>query len=128
MKIVTIIARILLGLAFLVFGLNKFFNFIPSGPLPTGVAGQYMGALVSTRYIMIVGLFEAVGGLLLLIGRYVPLALTLLGPVIVNILIVGILLTPQALGPGLVVTVLWLVVFWRVRSAFAGIFQARVAD
>lgn len=128
MKIVTIIARILLGLAFLIFGLNKFFNFIPSGPLPTGVAGQYMGALVSSRYIMIVGLFEALGGLLLLIGRYIPLALTLLGPVIVNILIVGILLTPQALGPGLVVTVLWFVVFWRVRSAFAGIFQARVAD
>lgn len=61
MKVVAMVARILLGLVFLVFGLNKFFNFIPTGPLPGGAAGQFMGALVSTRYIMAVGLFELVG-------------------------------------------------------------------
>jgi putative oxidoreductase len=125
MKIVVLIARILLGLMFFVFGLNKFYPFIPAGPLPTGVAGQFMGALVSTKYIMIVGAFETIGGLLLLINRFVPLALCLLGPVIVNVLIVGVLLTQQALGPGLVVAALWMLLFLRFRGAFAGIFQAR---
>jgi hypothetical protein len=128
MKIVTIVVRILLGLMFLVFGLNKFYPFMPSGPLPPGAAGQFMGAMVSTKYIMVVGAFEAVGGLLLLVNRYVPLALCLLGPVIVNVLIVGVLLTRQALGPGLVVAALWFILFIRFRSAFAGIFQARVSN
>ena len=89
MKIVAIIARILLGLVFLVFGLNKFFPFIPSGPMPPGAAGPVHGRPHFTHYIMAVGVFEAVGGLLLLINRYVPLALCLLAPVIVNILLVG---------------------------------------
>ena len=124
MKIVIVIARILLGLVFFVFGLNKFYPFIPPGPLPSGVAGEFMGALMSTKYIMIVGAFETVGGLLLLINRYVPLALCLLAPVIVNVLIVGLLMTRQALGPGLVVAVLWVIVFVRFRPSFAGIFQA----
>lgn len=128
MKVVTIIARILLGLVFFVFGLNKFHAFIPSGPLPSGAAGQFMNAMISTKYLMIVGVFETVGGLLLLMNRYVPLALCLLGPVIVNVLIIGVLMTQQALGSGLVVAALWLILFVRYRSAFAGIFQARVSN
>jgi uncharacterized membrane protein YphA (DoxX/SURF4 family) len=127
MRIVAMIARYLLGLVFLVFGLNKFFNFIP-GALPPGVAGQFMGALVSTRYIMAVGLFEVAGGVLLLINRYVPLGLALLAPVIVNILLVGILMAPQGLAPGIVVAVLWIVVFLRVRSAYAALFEPTAQD
>ena len=122
-KIVAMVARYLLGLVFLVFGLNKLFNFIPTGPLPTGVAGEFMNALISTKYIMFVGSFEVVGGLLLLINRYVPLALCLLAPVIVNILLTGVLLTHQALGSGIVVAILWILVFTRVKGAFAGIFE-----
>ncbi|HWE86138.1 MAG TPA: DoxX family membrane protein [Terracidiphilus sp.] len=128
MKIAALIARILLGLVFLVFGLNKFYPFIPQGSLPPGVAGQFMGALFASHYIVAVGAFEAVGGLLLLIGRYVPLALCLLAPVIVNILLTGILLTRVALPFGIVLPILWFLVYYRVRSAFAGIFQARTAD
>jgi uncharacterized membrane protein YphA (DoxX/SURF4 family) len=127
MKIVAMIARYLLGLVFLVFGLNKFFNFIP-GALPPGVAGQFMGALVSTQYIMAVGLFEVVGGALLLVNRYVPLGLALLAPVIVNILLVGILMAPQGLVPGIAVAFFWLLVFLRVRSAFAPLFEPRAQD
>lgn len=123
MKIVAMVARYLLGVVFLVFGLNKFFNFIPSGPLPTGVAGEFVNALITSKYIMFVGLFEAAGGLLLLINRYVPLGLCLLAPVIVNILLTGVLLTHQALGSGIVVAILWLLVFVRVKGAFAGIFE-----
>ncbi|MGA7342384.1 MAG: DoxX family membrane protein [Terracidiphilus sp.] len=128
MKIVTMIARYLLGLVFLVFGLNKFFNFIPSGPMPPGAAGQFMGALFSTHYLMAVGLFETVGGLLLLINRYVPLALCLLAPVIVNILFIGTLMTHMALPSGIVVAVLWILVYLRVRTAFSGIYQMKTAN
>lgn len=128
MKIVSIVCRILLGLVFLVFGLDKFYAFIPQGPLPGGVAGQFMGALMASHYIMAVGTFETVGGFLLLINRYAPLALCLLAPVIVNILLTGVLLTRMALPAGIVVAILWIIVYSRHRSAFAGIFQARTAD
>jgi putative oxidoreductase len=128
MKIVATIARILLGLVFLVFGLDKFFPFIPQGPMPTGVAGQFMGALFSSHYIWAVGAFEAAGGLLLLINRYVPLGLCLLAPVIVNILLVGALLTHSALPSGIVVAILWLLVYLRVRPAFLGLYQSRAAN
>ena len=123
MKIAATIARYLMGLIFVVFGLNKFFNFIPSGPLPPGVAGEFIGALVASKYIMIVGLFEVIGGVLLLINRYVPMALSLLAPVIVNILIANILLDHRGLPSGIVITILWVLVFMRVRAAFSGLFE-----
>jgi putative oxidoreductase len=125
MKIVVLIARILLGLVFLVFGANKIVPFIPA-TLPPGVAGQFMEALVVSKYLIFVGLCESIGGLLLLSGRYVPLALTILGPIIVNVLLVGLLLTRMALPSGIVVALLWFLVFWSVRPAFHGIFQQRV--
>jgi putative oxidoreductase len=131
MKVVTLIARILLGLAFLVSGLMKFVQFahlIPQGPMPPGVAGQFMGALFSTHYIMAVGAFEVVGGLLLLINRYVPLALCLLAPIIVNIILVGVLMTHMALTSGIIVAILWILVYLRVRPAFLGLYQSRVAN
>jgi hypothetical protein len=126
MKIVVMIARILLGLVFLVFGANKIVPFMPMGPMPTGAAGQFMSALFSTKYLVFVGLCEACSGLLLLANRYVPLALTILGPVIVNVLLIGLLMTHAALASGLVVTILWFIVYWHVRSAFQGIFQQKV--
>jgi uncharacterized membrane protein YphA (DoxX/SURF4 family) len=128
MKFVTLIARVLLGLVFLVFGLDKFYPFIPQGPMPPGAAGQFMTALFSTHYLMAVGVFETVGGLLLLINRYVPLALCFLAPVIVNILLVGTLLTHTALPSGIVVTLLWILVYLRVRPAFSGIYQMKASS
>ena len=127
MKIASLIARILLGIVFLVFGLDKIYVFIPQGPMPAGAAGQFMGALFATHYIMAVGAFEMAGGLLLLVNRYVPLALCLLAPIIVNILLTGVLLTHMALPSGIVVALLWILVYARVRPAFAGIFQAKAA-
>ncbi len=124
MKIVALIARILLGLVFLVFGLDKFYPFIPQGGLPPGAAGQFMGAMFASHYIWAVGAFEVAGGILLLINRYVPLGLCLLAPVIVNILLTGTLLTHMALASGIVVAILWILVYSRHRSAFAGIFRA----
>jgi putative oxidoreductase len=124
MKILAHISRFLLGLIFLVFGLNGFLHFIPMPP-PSGVAGQFLGAMFVTKYLLFVFAIQLIGGVLLLINRYVPLALTILGPVIVNILLFHSLMNPDGLGLAVLVTILWGVVFASVRSAFAGIFQAR---
>ena len=122
MRIVTMIARLLLGLAFVVFGLNGFLNFLSMGPMPTGLAGQFMGALFQSHYYWVVAALQIAGGLLLLVGRYVPLGLVLLGPVIVNILLYHIFLNPAGMLMALVVTVLWFIVFYGYRPYFSGIF------
>jgi putative oxidoreductase len=127
MKILTNISRFLLALIFAVFGLNGFLHFIPMPP-PSGVAGQFMEAMLATKYLLAVFAIELIAGVLLLINRFVPLALTLLAPVIVNILLYHTLMNPAGLGFAIFVTILWGVVFANVRSAFAGIFQARVGS
>ena len=127
MKIASTIARILLGLLFLVFGLNGFLHFIPMPP-PTGMAGQYLGTLFVSHYLITVFLLQVAGGLLLLVNRFVPAALVLRGPVLVNILLFPALRAPEGLPLALVATVLWALVFWRVRRVFAGIFQAEFKD
>jgi uncharacterized membrane protein YphA (DoxX/SURF4 family) len=125
MKIVTMIARILMGLIFVVFGLNGFLNFIPTGPMPTGVAGQFLGALAQSHYFWVVAAVQIVGGILLLANRYVPLALVILGPILVNILSFHVFMNPSGIGPGAVVTVLWFIVFHANRQHFSGIFVQR---
>ena len=125
MKIVTLIARILLGLIFLVFGLNGFLNFLSMGPTPTGLAGQFLGALVQSHYYWVVAALQIAGGVLLLVNRFVPLALVLLGPVIVNIICYHVFLNPSGAVPAAVVTVLWLIVFYSKRQYFSGIFVQR---
>ena len=125
MRIVTLIARILLGLAFVVLGLNGFLNLLNMGPPPTGLAGQFMGALFQSHYYWVVAALQIAGGALLLVNRYVPLGLVLLGPVIVNILLYHIFLNPAGAGLAIVVTVLWFIVFYAHRQAFSGIFAQR---
>src|SRR5439155_21915610 len=123
MKVVTIIARVLLGLTFVFFGSNIFFHFISMPPLPATLAGDFSKALMQSHYIYVVGLLQVIGGLLLLIGRYVPLGLTLLGPVIVNILLFHILLQPSGLPMAIVVAALALFLLWRHRTNFAGLLK-----
>jgi uncharacterized membrane protein YphA (DoxX/SURF4 family) len=125
MKIAFTIARLLLGLMFFVFGLNGFLNFLSMGPMPTGLAGQFIGALVMSHYFWVVAGLQVVGGALLLVNRFVPLALVLLGPVIVNILLYHGLLNPSGVGPAIVATILWLIVFYGQRQYFSGIFTQR---
>jgi len=126
MKYTFVIARVLLGLVFAVFGLNAFLHFIPNPPVP-GLAGQFMGALLGSHYYVIAFGTEVLGGVLLLSNRFVPLALTLLGPVIVNILSFHMFLDSENMAPAIVVTALWFVVFSQVRSCFAGLFVAKNA-
>lgn len=121
MKIIAVIARILLGLAFTVFGLNGFFHFIPGGP-PPGMPGEFLNAMIQSHYVLVVAFLQVAGGVLLLIGRYVPLGLTLLGPIIVNILLFHIFLFPQGIVIAVLVTILWFLVFAYYRQNFAGLF------
>ena len=125
MKILTLIARILLGLIFVVFGLNGFLNFLSMGPMPTGLAGQFIGALVLSHHFWVVAALQIAGGALLLANRFVPLGLVLLGPVIVNIILYHVFLHPSGAVPAAVVTVLWLIVFYAKRQYFSGIFAQR---
>src|SRR6187431_3113349 len=106
MKIATVIARILLGLVFVVFGSNIFLHFIPMPPPPPGLLGDFTKALFVSHYLHFVAVFQIVGGLLLLIGRFVPLGLVLLAPVIVNIDLVHILMDPKGLLMAAVVSIL----------------------
>ena len=121
MKIATIIVRVLLGLVFVVFGSNIFLHFIPMPPPPATLAGDFSKALMQSHYIYVVGLLQVIGGLLLLIGLYVPLGLTLLGPVIANILLFHIFLDPSGLPLAIIVAVLALFLLWRYRTNFAGL-------
>jgi len=124
MKIAIIIARTLLGLIFFVFGLNAFLNFIPMPPPPTGLATDFMNALVTSHYLYAVKCFEVSGGLILLSGRYTPLGLTLVGPVIVNILFYDIFLDHSGLLLGIVVAALALFLLGQKRKAFAGLISS----
>lgn len=125
MKIVTLIARLLLGLIFFVLGLNGFLNFLSMGPMPTGLAGQFIGALVLSHYFWVVAALQVAGGALLLVNRYVPLALVLLGPVIVNIISYHVFLNPSGAPLAIVVVVLWGIVFYSHRQYFSSIFVRR---
>ena len=125
MRTVSTVARYLAGVIFLVFGLNGFLNFIPLPP-PGGIAGQFMGALYASHYLWVMFGFQVIAAVLLLVNRYVPLAVAVLAPVIVNILVFHALMAPSGLSLALFVTLLWALIFVDVRPAFAGLFQLRL--
>ena len=121
MKIATIIARVFLGLIFVFFGSNAFLHFLPMPPLPQGVTGEYLHAFFASGYVYVIGGVQVLAGLLLLVGRFVPLGLTLLGAIIFNIWAFHLLMAPEGLPPAVVVTILELFLVWRYRGAFVGI-------
>jgi len=128
MKIIGAIARYLLGLMFLVFGSNMFLHFIPMGQLPAGLAGQFTAALFAAHYFYVVGAIMVISAILLLVNRYVGLGLTLLGPVLFNILVFHILMQPGGIGPGAFATLLWFLVAWEHRSVFERLFAAHLEE
>ena len=114
------IARILLGLTLLIFGLNGFFNFIPPPPKPMpDAAMDFMGALMKTGYMFpLIAGTQVLVGALLLTNRFVPLALALIAPVIVNILAFHACLASSGLSVAVVVVALELYLAWAYRAAF----------
>ena len=123
MKIATLIARILLGLVFVVFGANFFLHFIPQPPPPPGLASDYFKVFAASRYMYVVGALQLLSGLLLLIGRFVPLALTVLAAMIFNILVFHVLMAPEGLPIAIVVALLDVFLIWSYRDRFAGILR-----
>ena len=123
MRILTISARIFLGLVFVFFGSNAFLRFLPMPPLPEGTAGLYLKAFFDSGYVYAIGGMQLLSGLLLLIGKFVPLGLTILGAIIFNIWAFHILMAPEGFPPAVVVTLLWAVLVWRYRVSFAGILR-----
>jgi hypothetical protein len=123
MKIVAVIARYLIGIIFLVFGLNGFLQFLPAPPMPPSMARDFVTVMAASHYILFVAAIQVIAAVLFLIGLYVPLALVIIAPVIVNILLFHTLMAPASIGPGVLVTVLWLILAYRNRAALQGIFQ-----
>jgi uncharacterized membrane protein YphA (DoxX/SURF4 family) len=126
MKIATLICRILLGLVFFVFGVYKFFPLNPTS-IPPGDAGAWSLLMMHHHWMTVVGSIETVGGLLLLSGRLVPLGLTLLAPICVNVLLFGALFLPATLVTGGLAAILELFLLYAYRSYFASLFTARAA-
>lgn len=121
MKVLALIVRILLGLIFVVFGLNGFLNFIPAPPME-GVAGAFIGALISSHYVYLVCGVQLIAGILLLVNQFVPLALAVLTPVMANILTYHLTMQLNGWPLALFTTILWAILAWRYRAHFASLF------
>ena len=124
MKTAAAIARLLLGLVFIVFGLNGFLNFMPMGPVPA-LAGQFAGALIQSHYMAVVLTLEILSGVLLLTNSYALLATTFIAPIIVNILLFHIFLAPAGLPIASIVAALWVVSAYPYRALLSPLFQRR---
>ncbi|MGA9472213.1 MAG: hypothetical protein WBV36_07100 [Terriglobales bacterium] len=127
MKITSIIARYLLGLIFMVFGLNGFLNFIHQPPPTNPLAMQFFVAVSASHFAAFFFAMQVLGALLLLSGYFVPLALTVLAAELYNILAFHLTLAPATIAPALVASVLWLLVFLQYRESFKSILSAKPA-
>lgn len=124
MKIAVLIVRILLGLMFFASGVLKFFPMNPAN-IPPGDPGAWSLLMIHHHYMAVVGLFEIAGGLLLLSGRFVPLGVTLLAPICVNVFLFGLLFFPKTLVTGSLVVIFELFLLYAYRSYFAPLFTAK---
>jgi putative oxidoreductase len=126
MKIVSVIARYLLGLMFTVFGLNGFLNFIHQPPPANPLALQFFVVISASHFAAFFFAMQLIGGLLLLSGFFVPLALTVLAAELYNILAFHLTLSP-GIAPALVACVLWVLVFLQYRNSFNGVLAVKPA-
>jgi putative oxidoreductase len=127
MKITSMVARYLLGLMFTVFGFNGFLNFIHQ-PLPANpLAIRFLVSVSESHFAAFFFAIQLLGGLLLLSGYFVPLALTVLAAELYNILAFHLTLAPATIAPALVASVLWVLVFLQYRESFNSIFTAKPA-
>ena len=125
MKTVSIIARYLLGLMFTVFGLNGFLNFIHQVPPTNPLALQFLVAVSASHFAAFFFAVQLIGGLLLLSGYFVPLALTLLAAELYNILAFHLTLAPASIPPALLASVLWVLVFLQYRASFRDVLAVK---
>jgi putative oxidoreductase len=112
---------------FTVFGLNGFFNFIHQPPPANPLALQFFVAISASHFAVFFFAVQLIGGLLLLSGFFVPLALTLLAAELYNILAFHLTLAPASIAPALVASVLWVLVFLQYRASFKDVLAAKPA-
>ena len=125
MKTTALVARILLGLIFGVLGLNGFLMFLPAPP-PVGLSGQFLALMSTSHYLYMTTGVQVIAGLMLLSNQYVPLALVILGAVLVNILTYHITMLPGGLPLALFVTLLWVLACLPYRAHFALLFARKI--
>jgi putative oxidoreductase len=127
MKIASTIARYLLGLMFTVFGLDGFLSFIHQPPPANPLAIQFFVVISSSHFASFFFAIQLIGGLLLLSGYFVPLAMILLAAEIYNILAFHLTFAPSGIVPALTASVLWILVFLGYRASFEGVLAAKPA-
>jgi hypothetical protein len=127
MKLAATISRYLLGIVFLVFGLNGFLQFIPPQPLPP-LAMQFFTVIMISHFSVVVFAFQVLVGVLLLVNRYVPLAIVIVAALLVNILTFHVTMQPAGLPVPIVALILWVILALHHRPAFAGLMAARSSD
>ena len=121
MKYVVLVSRILLGLMFFIFGLNGLLHFLPM-KYPTGDALTWMSLMSAHHWLNFVAVVQVIGGLLILVGRFVPLGIALLAPIIVNILLYHFLFWPHGIAPALIAALLELILLSAYWRSFAPLF------
>lgn len=125
MKTAVLICRILLGLIFVVFGANVLFPFLPMPAQPPSDATTFATILMTHKYMAFVAIIELVSGILLLVGRFVPLALTMLAPILVNILLFHFTLAGgHGAIPAIITLVLEVFLIVVYRRSFMGLLDA----
>ncbi len=125
MKIASVIARYVLGLLFTVFGLNGFLNFIHQPPPANPLTLQFLVAVSTSHFAAFFFAVQLIGGMLLLSGFFVPLALTMLAAELYNILAFHLTLSPATIAPALVASVLWVLVFLEYRASFKDVLAVK---
>ena len=117
-----LVLRILLALILIVFGVNKFFGFMPKPKMPE-LAGNFMSAMMATGYLFkLVGATEVFVGLLLLFNKWIPLALVIIAPVAVNMIFFHLFLNPAGIGPAAVVTIIVIILMYNNWNKYKALF------
>ena len=125
MKIVVLVARMLLGLLFVVSGVMSFVLIGNPPPSPPGLAGEFMVPYFASHWVLFVASIQIIAGVLLVVNRYVPLALIMLAAVLYNILAFHVTMQPAGIGPALIATALWFLIAWPLRRHFASLLSAK---
>jgi len=126
-RIATIVARLMLAALFIAAGLSGFLLFHNPPPAPPGLAAAFQHVFFRSGWVLFVDGMEVVVGALLLANRYVPLALTILAGILFNIYVFHITMQPAGLPAPIIVTALWLLVAWPLRTHFAPLIVARTS-
>ena len=122
MRVAVRIARIVVCLMFVVLGMNHLVPFLHEPPIPPSDAATYTSLLTSHHVMTFTSLLMVGAGLLLLVGHFIPLALTLLGPILVNILLFHCFFFHRSFGPAVLCTLLEIFLFIAYRRSFVSLF------